>query len=512
MLVIKSAAAGSGLQITKYAVVKLKQTTILPSNLPRDTLRAARVYIAALSETRFSEQGQLKEVGAGCTFFWSGGPTAERRDTGVVFAVRNDIGGMTALSAAGLATDLPSKAPPLFSVLSEPHCSLTQILNHWAEYFRSVLNQPSTVSDAAIDQLPELETNTDLDLLPSLQETIRAMRKLSSGKAPGSDMIPAEIYKHGGGQIMNQLTVFFQAMWRHGHVLQELKDARIVYLYKKKENYQLCNNCQGSSLLNITGKIFARILFHRLNGYSEHGVLPESQYGFRRHRRTIDLICAANQLKRSARRREPTSTLPSRRNTKEHEPLRCRQLQLWTLVMLQPPPNTTYNAARIDLNRTQLKSVETFTYPGSNLSCGTNVDDEIAHQINKASQAFWLMQNVVLNRHGLHISTKLKMYKAFILPTLLYGAQTWTRHLRKQFNNKPTNPTSTCTAANTPSDLPTVTPGTNSPTPAIKAITSKYSSPVNSTITTTTTINDGCSILNCPHCDRTFTLRIGLVA
>ncbi|VDM05881.1 unnamed protein product [Schistocephalus solidus] len=31
-----------------------------------------KVDIAALSETQFSEQGQLEEVGAGYTFFWSG--------------------------------------------------------------------------------------------------------------------------------------------------------------------------------------------------------------------------------------------------------------------------------------------------------------------------------------------------------------------------------------------------------------------------------------------------------
>ncbi|VDL95429.1 unnamed protein product [Schistocephalus solidus] len=36
-----------------------------------------KVDIAALSETRFSEQGQLEEVGAGYTFFLSGRPNAE---------------------------------------------------------------------------------------------------------------------------------------------------------------------------------------------------------------------------------------------------------------------------------------------------------------------------------------------------------------------------------------------------------------------------------------------------
>ncbi|VDM03899.1 unnamed protein product [Schistocephalus solidus] len=50
-----------------------------------------KVDIAALSETLFSEQGQLEEVGAGYIFFWSGRPIAERRDAGLAFAIRNDI-------------------------------------------------------------------------------------------------------------------------------------------------------------------------------------------------------------------------------------------------------------------------------------------------------------------------------------------------------------------------------------------------------------------------------------
>ncbi|VDM03237.1 unnamed protein product [Schistocephalus solidus] len=52
-----------------------------------------KVDIAALSETRFYEQGQLEEVGPGYTFFWSGRPKAERRDAGVSFAIRNEIMG-----------------------------------------------------------------------------------------------------------------------------------------------------------------------------------------------------------------------------------------------------------------------------------------------------------------------------------------------------------------------------------------------------------------------------------
>nr|VZI47899.1 unnamed protein product [Spirometra erinaceieuropaei] len=160
----------------------------------------------------------------------------------------------------------------------------TQILQRWAEHFRGVLNRPSVISNATIARLPQVETNVDLDLPPSLQETIRAVQQISSGKAPGSDVIPAEVYKHA-------------EMWRQGEVPQDFNDATIVHLYKRKGNRRVCDNHRGISLLNIVEKIFARILLNRLNNHLEQGLLSESQCGFRRHRGTTDMIFAACQLK-----------------------------------------------------------------------------------------------------------------------------------------------------------------------------------------------------------------------
>nr|VZI23439.1 unnamed protein product [Spirometra erinaceieuropaei] len=105
-----------------------------------------------------------------------------------------------------------------------------------------------------------------------------------------------------------------------------------------------------------------------------------------------------------------------------------------TVVMHQPPPNsaTAPNAPpQISVNETQLQVVENFPYLGSTLSRNTKIDDEVANRISKASQAFGRLQSTVWNRHGLQLSTKLKMYKAVILPTLLYGAQTWTVYAKQ---------------------------------------------------------------------------------
>nr|VZI23167.1 unnamed protein product [Spirometra erinaceieuropaei] len=103
-----------------------------------------------------------------------------------------------------------------------------------------------------------------------------------------------------------------------------------------------------------------------------------------------------------------------------------------TVVMHQPPPNTAHrNAPQISVNGTQLQVVENFPYLGSTLSCSTKIDDEVAHRISKVSQAFGRLQSTGWTRHDLQLSTKLEMYKASILSTLLYGAETWTVYTKQ---------------------------------------------------------------------------------
>ncbi|VDL99716.1 unnamed protein product [Schistocephalus solidus] len=114
----------------------------------------------------------------------------------------------------------------------------SKILKPWAVTFRSVLVCSSAISDTAIDRLLQLDTNNDLGLPPSLSDTIRAMQQLSSWKAPGSNAIPPEVYKHGGPRPMAELTTLFQQMWHQGQVSQNFKDATIVHLHKWNDNRQ----------------------------------------------------------------------------------------------------------------------------------------------------------------------------------------------------------------------------------------------------------------------------------
>ena len=183
------------------------------------------------------------------------------------------------------------------------------ILKRWAEHFDGVLNRPSPINDEAINRLPQVECNPLLDKLPTVSETVKAIKLLSSGKAPGLDAIPAEIYKAGGPPVAEKLTELFHIMWRKEAIPQKFKDATIIHLFKRKGNPQICDNHRGISLLSIAGKILARVLLNRLNEHLERsGLLPEGQCGFRKNRGTIDMIFTARHLQENARNRMWTST------------------------------------------------------------------------------------------------------------------------------------------------------------------------------------------------------------
>ena len=87
---------------------------------------------------------------------------------------------------------------------------------------------------------------------------------LSSGKSPGSDSIPPEIFKEGGVALIEKLHQLFQLIWQHETVPRDFKDATIIHLYKRKGNRQVCDNHRGISLLSIASKILARVLLNRL--------------------------------------------------------------------------------------------------------------------------------------------------------------------------------------------------------------------------------------------------------
>ena len=88
------------------------------------------------------------------------------------------------------------------------------------------------------------------------------------------------------------------------------------------------------------------------------------------------------------------------------------------------------------MNGQKLKVVDKFTYLGNTLSRAVHIDVEVTSRIAKASVAFGRLRVNVWERNGMmKLDTKLKVYKAVVLPTLLYACETWTLRHAKRHNH-----------------------------------------------------------------------------
>ena len=105
-----------------------------------------------------------------------------------------------------------------------------------------------------------------------------------------------------------------------------------------------------------------------------------------------------------------------------------------TKVLYQPPPNGTSTPPAITVNETPVENVEEFPHLGSLLSTKANIDAEVNHRISCASAAFGKLRKRVFENKDILVNTKILVYKAVILPTLLYASESWTvyaRHLKQ---------------------------------------------------------------------------------
>ena len=442
------------------------------------------------------------------------------------------------------------------------------ILARWAQYFGTLLNNANPTDPSAIDELPQLPVANELDADITESEVAEAISSLKAGKAAGPDGLPPDLFIYGGPAIVKLLTDFCRRCWQERDVPSQWLRANIVTIYKKKGAKSDCGNYRGLSMLDVAGKVLAKVLNKRFNSSIAERILPESQSGFRAGRSTTDMIFVCRQIIEKAReQQEPISIgfvdLRKAFDTVNREMLfrvlerfgcpptflhlvralhtnntatvraggelseafavtmgvkqgcvlapllfnvfllavtilasngpatepnagvklryRCdggafrlqrlkargrvsqvnvRDLQYAddAAVLARTPAelqaeltqtNTQFSRMGLLMNKektevmhrptaheqpaviidgTQLPVATDFTYLGSIISNSGSIDREINHRISRASAAFGCLKDrVYLNRH-LKLGTKIKVYNAIVISTLLYGSETWPPH------------------------------------------------------------------------------------
>ena len=166
----------------------------------------------------------------------------------------------------------------------------------WQRHFSSVLNRQSQFNPQELEKVRQRPLRADLAREPSRRELTKALGKLRNGKAAGSSNILPEMIKTAcnNEEFRELLLDLVHTVWEEGRVPREWADATLVPI-PKKGNLRNCDNWRGIALLDVVGKVVARILQERLQQVAEEE-LPESQCGFRKGRGCTDMIFTIRQL------------------------------------------------------------------------------------------------------------------------------------------------------------------------------------------------------------------------
>ena len=95
--------------------------------------------------------------------------------------------------------------------------------------------------------------------------------------------------------------------------------------------------------------------------------------------------------------------------------------------------NSEATGSDITINGVPLQVANSFKYLGAYIADDCKLDSEINNRICQASRALGRLRDRVFGNHNLSLQTKIKVYTAICLSTLLYGSEAWTiyaRHMR----------------------------------------------------------------------------------
>lgn len=166
-----------------------------------------------------------------------------------------------------------------------------QQIERWTEHFQEVLNPPVSVpctqQHDSRPKLPPPQEKININC-PSLNEVKSILKKLKTGKAPGSDGLMSELFKADIGVAAKQLHPIITRVWESEIIPDDWKEGLIIKL-PKKGNLSICTNWRGIVLQNTVNKLTAQILLDRISTALEPN-LRQEQAGFRRGRSCIDQV------------------------------------------------------------------------------------------------------------------------------------------------------------------------------------------------------------------------------
>lgn len=169
-----------------------------------------------------------------------------------------------------------------------------------AEVFANHLENVFKPNDGSEDYDVDDVLNQDLQLcLPlkptSPKEIASEIRRLNTNKAPGFDLITPLVVKNLPRRCITLLTLIFNATLRLSYFPKIWKISEIIMIHKHGKSPYEASSYRPISLTPVLSKLWEKIFLIRLKDNMDHyNIVPQHQFGFRKHHSTIEQIHRVN--------------------------------------------------------------------------------------------------------------------------------------------------------------------------------------------------------------------------
>ncbi|XP_076224455.1 uncharacterized protein LOC143174605 [Nomia melanderi] len=174
--------------------------------------------------------------------------------------------------------------PKFTNIIEREYCKINTEL---------VSKSPATLctfnhNNSAVIPLPTDEASMHLTNLYKVEKKFKC---LNSKKSAGNDNIPNIALKNLPRNTILLYTILFNNMLNHSYFPVEWKNAKTIAILKKGKDKSNPSSYRPISLLSNIGKVYERIINDALiEECHKKEIIPENQYGFRRHHSTIHAI------------------------------------------------------------------------------------------------------------------------------------------------------------------------------------------------------------------------------
>ena len=189
---------------------------------------------------------------------------------------------------------------PRFSKRGESRASFpAQFPNDCARYFATEHWKPQPIQISAAP--PPLHPEAMEHGLFTTDEINIAIDSLKPNKASGPDETIGELFRDLDAANRERLLHLYNSIYEEEKIPDHFNEALVVQIYKQGKPPELYSSYRPIALLNVTYKIFAKLLQTRLRETLDDRIV-DFQYGYRKGRSTAEPIFIARRVQELAER------------------------------------------------------------------------------------------------------------------------------------------------------------------------------------------------------------------